>query len=177
MKEESELKYNGRRFQVIQTKYHNKEGVEYIRDCVQIAPAVVIIPVKENGDIIFIKQVRECIGKEMLELPAGVIEEGESPEEAAFRELKEETGIEAKSMTLLLEAYTATGYSNEKIYFYIAKAFSYGSKHLDADERIEEVLSLSSSQWREMLEKNQFEETTVLTALYAYLYNRSPKEF
>ena len=80
--------------------------------------ASAIIPILEDGRIILVKQYRYSIQEETLEIPAGKIDKGETAEECAKRELKEETGYSATKLKYLLTYIPAIGYSNEKLHFY-----------------------------------------------------------
>ncbi len=73
----------------------------------------------------------------VLEIPAGKIEQGESPEKTAFRELREETGYVAKNMTLLTKMYPTVGYSEELLYIYLATDLLPGETDFDANEDID----------------------------------------
>ena len=75
---------------------------------------VMIIPLTENDEVVLLKQYRPAIGDYLYELPAGIVDPGESIEEAARRELFEETGLKAKSYELILKpSYTSVGMSDE----------------------------------------------------------------
>lgn len=113
-------------------------GAKYSkREIVSHAPAVCIIAENENGEILFIEQFRKAVEKKIYELPAGIIEMGEEPIDAARREFSEETGWEAKDMEYLTEFYTSPGFTNEKIHLFYAKNFIRVGQHLDEDENID----------------------------------------
>ena len=82
------------------------------------------MPINEKNEAIFIKQLREVIGKVELEFPAGIVDKDEKPEDAAKRELEEETGIVANSIEHLITVYPSCGYTNEKVHIFVAKDFS-----------------------------------------------------
>lgn len=111
-------------------KYSKREIVEH-------PGAVAILPLTDDNDVILVKQYRKALEKEILEIPAGKLEIGEEPRETAIRELKEETGYTAKKMEYLLEFYTSPGFSNEKLYLFIATGLVEGEAEPDKDEYIE----------------------------------------
>ena len=88
-----EMKYNGKRFKIMHRMWEDDKNTLYERDTVETSSGAIILPITENNEVVFIKQYREAIEQETLELPAGMIEENESPIEAAKRELEEETGL------------------------------------------------------------------------------------
>lgn len=165
-----EIKYDGPRFKVIRKIYQNNKGVEYIRDCVEPGDAVVILPVTDDNEIIFIKQEREAIGKIALELPAGMIDKDELPEAAAKRELEEETGIKANYLEFLTSFYSSCGYTSEKMYIYLAKQFFKGEQHFDDTEEILDIEKISIKDCIKKLECNEFEHANIKIALYTYYY-------
>jgi ADP-ribose diphosphatase len=90
------------------------------QEIVEHSPSVGIIPLIGDSEILFVSQYRNAAGKRLLEIPAGSIEEGETPRRAALREMSEEIGYVGK-LTLILRMYLAPGYSTEYIHIYIAK--------------------------------------------------------
>ena len=87
--------------------------------------------------VILVKQYRYPIGHALLEVPAGIIEDGESPIECAQRELQEEIGYAAGDLKILSEFWTAPGFSNELMYGYVARDLTKSSLPADYDENIE----------------------------------------
>ena len=87
-----------------------------------------------DGKAVLVKQFRYAYGEELYEIPAGKLERGEDPAVAAKRELEEETGLIAGSLTLLTVLYPSPGYTNEKLYIYEASDVRTGERHPDSDE-------------------------------------------
>ncbi len=109
-------------------------GNKGVREVVRHPGAVCVLPLTENGEVIFVNQFRYALNKVTLEVPAGKLEKGEDPQEAALRELSEETGIEAKKIVPMGALYTTPALMDEIIYMYIATELSQGEQHLDEDE-------------------------------------------
>lgn len=91
------------------------------REVLEHPGGVVVIPVLPNGNLLLVRQYRYAISQHLLEFPAGKLEKGEDPFECAKRELEEETGYHANTWIPSGFIYTAPGFCNEKLYFYIAK--------------------------------------------------------
>lgn len=124
------------------------EGTEYRRAWVEHPGAVVLVP-RLGGDVLFVRQYRHAVGAQVLELPAGTIEPGESPLETADRELQEECGYRAGRLTPLLTAFAAPGYSSEAYHFFLAEELVPQSLPGDEDEEIT-VVRLSLREAKEM---------------------------
>lgn len=107
------------------------------REIVEHRGAVGIVALNENNEIALVKQYRKAVEDFLLEIPAGKLEVNESPEECAKRELIEETGFKCKDVTKICEFYTSPGFSNEKIYLYLAKDLEFVGTDFDEDEFIE----------------------------------------
>lgn len=107
-----------------------------IREFVHHSKAVAIIAI-HNDNILLVKQYRTGIKDYMIELPAGLLEDNENPEECAQRELQEETGYEPRSLTFLGEYYLSPGFCDESIYLYLGEDLIYNPKNPDDDEFIE----------------------------------------
>jgi ADP-ribose pyrophosphatase len=112
------------------------DGAEATREVVEHRGASVIIPLLDNSQVLLVRQYRYAIGKELLEIPAGTCDAGESPEHCAKRELQEETGFMCEELDKILECYVAPGYSTEKIHFYLARRLRRTQQKPDEDERI-----------------------------------------
>ena len=93
-----------------------------------------ILPYFADGTICMVRQFRYAMQQELWELPAGKLEKGEDPFEAAKRELEEECGLTADHYTSLGEFYPTVGYDTEIIYTWVATGLHETQMHLDADE-------------------------------------------
>lgn len=127
------------------------------REIVEHNGAVGIIAITPENKVVLVKQYRKAIEKELWEIPAGKIEPGENPKESAMRELKEETGYSAQSMKLLHKFYTSAGFSNQKIYIYLAENLTPGKQNFDDDEFIE-TKEFSLNEVYDMIYNNDIED-------------------
>lgn len=162
--------YDGPRFKITQRKFEREDGLIYSRDCVEPGDAVVILPITENNEIVFIRQLRESIGKISLELPAGMVEKGEDTKIAALRELEEETGITANNIEFLTTYYASCGYSSEKLYIYVAKDFKYGEKHTDETEEILNLEKIKIEDALARINDDDFCHASTKIAIFTYYY-------
>jgi ADP-ribose pyrophosphatase len=113
------------------------DGFEIQRGIVQHPGSAVIMPVDAKKRILLVKQYRLPARRFLWELPAGKIDAGETPLQAAKRELKEETGCKAKQWTKLAEFYPSPGFLAEKMTIYLAQELVEGEATPMDDERIE----------------------------------------
>ncbi len=114
-------------------------GNKGVREVVRHPGAVCAIPITDDGEVVFVNQFRYALDRVTLEVPAGKLEKGEDPMEAALRELSEETGITAEKIEPLDALYTSPALIDEIIYMYIATGLSQGEQHLDDDEFVNAV--------------------------------------
>ena len=106
-------------------------------DLVKHKGAAAVVPVTDKGTILLVRQYRNALDQETLEIPAGGIEPGETPLECVTREIEEETGFIAGKMTHLMTVITAIGFCDEKIPIYVATDLKLSKQHLDEDEFID----------------------------------------
>lgn len=99
--------------------------------------SVVLIPLREGGEIVMVRQYRATLGETILELPAGTRGWEEAWEACAQRELREETGLRAATLTALGEIWPAPGYSDEVMVLYLASGLRPAPLSADFDEVIE----------------------------------------
>jgi ADP-ribose pyrophosphatase len=98
-----------------------------------------VIPLLNDHTVVMELQYRHPVGEYLLEIPAGTLESGESPLDCARRELKEETGFEAKEFAKLGKIHIIPAYSDEVIHVYLARGLTPSEQNLDHDEIIEVV--------------------------------------
>jgi ADP-ribose pyrophosphatase len=101
--------------------------------------AAAVVPVKDDGTVVLIRQFRHAAGGFIYEIPAGKLDRGEDPVSCAARELEEEVGYRASSFELLSSIFTAPGFADEVIHIYKAVGLTKGTQHLDRDEVLEIV--------------------------------------
>lgn len=114
-------------------------GTAY-REIVEHNGAVAIVPIKDDGKIVMVKQFRYPSGQVLLEIPAGKIDKGETiPENTARRELREETGYTAKKLHYLGKLNPSVAYTEEVIHLYAATGLTEGETEFDEDEALDIV--------------------------------------
>ena len=107
------------------------------REWIKHPGAVCCVPILPNGEIVLIRQYRYAVKEEMIEIPAGKLDKNEIPEKCALRELEEEIGYKANKLTLLANIYPAIGFTDEKMWLYLAEDLVKTKQSLDADEFLE----------------------------------------
>jgi ADP-ribose pyrophosphatase len=133
------LVYSGRAFDVAQRLMRLPDGREQAYDLVEHLDAVTILPLDSDGSVIFVSQYRLGAQGDLLELPAGVLHEGEDPAEGASREVREETGFAAAQLTRLGGFYMAPGYSTEYMHIFLATGLTPSPLPQDDDEFLRSV--------------------------------------
>lgn len=134
---DSKVVYDGKIITVYKDEVELSIGKTSYREVVEHSGGVVILAIREKDGIkkvLLVKQFRYPLKKAILELPAGKLEKGEDPFEAAKRELQEETGYIAKNWQDLGYIYTSPGYSDEKLYLYKATDLEFVGENPDEGE-------------------------------------------
>jgi len=108
-------------------------GVAFERTYMHHPGAVGIVPL-DGSDVLMVRQYRPALDEVMLEIPAGTIDDGESPLDCAVRELEEEVGARAASVSHLLTYAVAVGVSDERLHLYVARGLTLGTPAADGVE-------------------------------------------
>jgi ADP-ribose pyrophosphatase len=157
--------YDGRilNFRVDQVALGN--GGTTKREVIEHRGAAAIVPVTRDRDVILVRQYRYAITTNLLEIPAGTMEPGETPEQCASRELEEETGYRCKEIEKILEFFPVPGYSTEKIHVYLAKGLINSKMHTEDDEKIElEIMPFHRA--LEKVRSGEIQDAKSICALY-----------
>lgn len=126
--------YNGVLLHVFSDEVRLPNGSTSVREWIKHPGASAVVPLFDDGDTMLIKQFRYPLRKVFYEVPAGKIDQGESPENTARRELKEETGIIFDGLVSLGDFHPSIGYTNEVIHLYFARDAQLAKSNVDEDE-------------------------------------------
>ena len=133
----SEKIFSGRLIDLYFDHIELPNGKLSTREWIKHPGAVCIIPILPNGNLCLIRQYRYGPRAEFIEIPAGKLDVGEDPLVCAKRELEEEIGYIAGKLTFLTNIHPAIGFSNEKMWVYLAEDLILSKQNLDKDEFLE----------------------------------------
>ncbi len=130
--------------------------------------AAAVVPVREDGKILMVRQYRNALDRYTLEIPAGGLNGAEEPTlAAAVRELEEETGYVAGQVEWLITVRTTVAFCNEKIDIYLATKLTPGKQHLDEDEFIN-VEAYTVDELCAMILDGRIEDSKTISAIMSY---------
>ena len=133
--------------------------------------AAVVAPLSD-GRLLMVRQYRNALERETLEIPAGGLNyRGEPTKEAAARELREETGYTAERIDLLIEYCSTVAFCNEKIDIYLAEGLTPGEQELDPDEFLN-VEAWELSDLLDMIYTGKLQDGKTVAAILAYAYKK-----
>lgn len=158
---------------------HHGTIIDYYRDTVSIPNgnidewdfighkgAAAVVPVTDDGKLLMVRQWRNALDRETIEIPAGGLE-GEPTIVAAARELEEETGYCSDKLELLISIRTTVAFCNEKIDIYVAQNLKRTAQHLDEDEYID-VEAYDVEELCEMIYAGKIEDSKTIAAIMSY---------
>ena len=129
-----EVLFRGRVFTIVRDEVRHASGYESVREVVEHAGGAVVVPLFDNGDVLLIRQFRYPVQDEIIELPAGKLDDGEDPERCAERELEEETGWRGSEFRRLTAMMTTPGFCSEVLHIYLATGLHDGEQRLEEGE-------------------------------------------
>jgi ADP-ribose pyrophosphatase len=163
---ESRRVYEGRVVNLRVDRVKLPNGRSSVREVVEHAPVVAIVALDSRGDVLLVRQYRLPAQQSLLEIPAGGVDSGESPEEAAQRELQEETGQRAGWLERLGSFFASPGYCDEYMHLYLATGLEPSALAADADESIE-VVRLPLDEALRLIERGEIRDVKTIVGLWA----------
>ncbi len=168
----SRVVYQGRILSLRIDSLDMGDGAEGHFEVVEHAGSVTILAFADDGRLLLVRQHRQPAGRELLELPAGCLDEGESPEACAERELREETGLRPARLERLGGFFLAPGYTTEYMHAFLASGLTHAPLEPDADEHIE-VRAVTLDELHGMIAAGEIDDAKTLAALLLYERRRS----
>ena len=167
MGDEPKLLLQANRFRVVEHLQKLRNGQTVTRHVIVHPGAVAIIPLLEGERVCLIRNYRIAVGKTLVELPAGTIENNDPPEETAKRELQEETGYTAERWTKLSPFYMSPGILKEQMHLFVAEGLTLGATAREAGEEIDNLIV----PWHEavaMALRGEIEDAKTLVGIFQW---------
>jgi len=163
---ESQRVFTGKVFNIDRDTVKMPNGRTVTVDVVRHSRSVVLLPIPEPGRLVLIKQYRYAVNQDLWELPAGSVDEGESPEQAARRECHEEIGLVPATVVRLGAMYPTPGYCDEEMVFFRCSGLDKSDEpaHVDEDEDIE-ARTFELREVREMVRRGEIVDMKTVVAL------------
>ena len=137
----SELIFDGKVCHLYKDTVSLPNGKNSTREYMRHIGAVSVVPLTDDGKVICVRQYRYPFARTLIEIPAGKLDyKGENPEEAALRELREETGAVCRELIPMGEFFSSPAILDERIHMYLAKGLTFGDTDFDEDEFIEQAV-------------------------------------
>jgi ADP-ribose pyrophosphatase len=161
---ESRRVYAGKVVSVDVDQVEEPGGVRAVREVLRHPGSVAVLAIHDDGRLVLVRQYRYPVDDEVWELPAGRLDAGETPEQAARRELVEEVGLEASELTRMSVFYTTPGFCDEVMYLFRATGLRSVPARPEEDERIE-VREVTLAEARIMVDRGEVREAKTLVAV------------
>jgi ADP-ribose pyrophosphatase len=149
-------------------------GVTIDLEIVRHPGAAAVVPLKEDGTVVLIKQFRHAAGGFIYEIPAGKLHPGEDPKHCAARELEEEIGYQARKLDLLSSIFTAPGFTDEVIHIYKATELTKGRQNLDRDEVLE-IVEVTLQEAIDMIRVGRIRDAKTMVGLQTVFIGRGTR--
>ena len=162
---QSEKIYDGTIIKVTKHVVECPNGHLAHREIVHHPGGVAIVPVDDNGFVYMARQYRIPYDRIKLEVPAGKLDEGENPDIAAQRELREETGLSADNLVFMGHFYPSVGFCDEDLRMYLATGLNQGETDPDEDEFVF-VEKIHMDKLIEMIMNNEISDGKTIAAIF-----------
>jgi ADP-ribose pyrophosphatase len=164
----SKLVYEGPVFGVRRDEVIEPSGVHATREVITHPGSVVVLPILPDGRILLIRQYRHATRQFMWELVAGRIDNNESPQKGAARELIEETGYRAKKFRVFLDVFPTPGFLEERMYILLAEGLTPGEAEPEEDEKITSK-AFTRKEVEQMIRRNKIRDAKTIAGILYYL--------
>ncbi len=162
------LKYEGNILKIYEDHMEFANGSSEEWDFIHHDGAAAVIPVREDGKILMVRQYRNALERETLEIPAGKLDApGEPGIQCAARELEEETGYRSDRLEKLLTLRTTVAFCDERIEIFLARDLIPSKQHLDENEYVE-VEAYTLDELKQMIFGGKIEDSKTIAAILAY---------
>lgn len=163
-----ELKFKGTILDFYQDTMEIEDSHTAVWDFIRHKGAAAVVPVTKEGKILMVRQYRNALDRETLEIPAGALDAEDEPGiVCAARELEEETGYCCENLEWLITIRTTVAFCNEKIEVFVARDLVPSKQHLDEDEFIE-LEAYTIEELKEKIFKGEIEDGKTISSLLAY---------
>lgn len=162
----SETVFSGRLIEVRKVTVRLPNGTTTDREIVVHPEVIAVLPVLDDGRIVLVRQFRKAAEKVLLEVPAGGVDDGETPEDAVCREMIEETGYRVGSLKKLSSFYTSPGFTTELMHLYEARDLEPGEATEETDQ-IDVVLMTPEEALQRVESDESADAKTMLALKYA----------
>jgi len=162
----SEIKFSGKVFDLKVDQIIYDSGNEGIREVAVHPGGAVIVPVKEDGKIVMVKQFRYPFQKFLIELPAGKLDKNEDPMHCAIRELEEETGYKSENVIKLGSIYTTPGFCSEELHIYLAKNLVPGNHDREEGEDGMEIFEFTIEEIEGKIRSGEIVDSKTICGIY-----------
>lgn len=159
--------YKGRILRLQTETLAFEDGTSCKRDIVRHPGAAAVLPIDREGNLLLIQQYRRPIDQITIEIPAGTLDAGEEPITCAARELREEAGFRAKEITPLGFIYTAPGFTDEKVFLFLARDLTLDPLPPD-DHEVIELYPISLENALEAIKRGVIVDAKTIVSIYYY---------
>ncbi len=156
--------YRGRKIDLALEPVRLSDGTVKEREVVLHRGAVALVPMVDNDHVCLLENHRYAVGKTLVEVPAGTIDPGDSPDATAVRELGEETGYQAGSIARVAEWFVSPGVMNERMFLYLCSDLRPGPTRHQPDERLKPMIVAWGEALR-MVHDGRIEDAKTMLAL------------
>ncbi len=158
--------YKGKVFNTIVDEVEYDSGNKSVREVAEHPGGAVVLPLLDDGRIVFVYQYRYPLDQYIYELPAGKLDADEQPEVCAARELEEETGYTAGKLEKLTAIYTTPGFCNEKLHIFIARELMEGKQRLEEGELGLTLKYIPAKEALHMVSSNEIVDAKTIAGLF-----------